>query len=359
MTNAISLCPFDTKLQYLYSKRRLLKCGFTLVELLVVIAIIGVLVAMLLPAVQAARESARRTTCMNNFRQAAVACHMYHDAHKKLPVGAMYSVYMSDPGIPPDTKPHMQGISWSAYVLPFMEQASVFALIDDETSAFSAGSWLAGGQLVPSYICPSNQNQSGNWTDQSSNRSQDGAADHDFRITNITGVMGYYPFGPDDRYPPTLDHGSFMSFQQKSQGNGMFYNLSDISFKKVTDGTSKTLMLGETTGHRGKDAAGIGVSIEFNWITRNVQSVDEGINGPFTLPGGRNPDLIMGVSGQNRHEELTDQFGFSSYHPGGAHFAMGDASVQFLNENIDQAVFEEMGSRNDDGRVYVPPKTVR
>jgi hypothetical protein len=171
--------------------------------------------------------------------------------------------------------------------------------------------------------------------------------------------MGYYPFGNEDPYPPTIDHGSFFSFQQKAIGNGLFFNFSKIGFKKVLDGTSKTLMLGETTGHRGKDLGGNDVAIEFNWITRNVQSVDEGINGPFTIPGGRNPGLLMGASGQNRHEELTDQFGFSSFHPGGAHFALGDASVQFLNEDIDQTVLDEMASRNDEGKAYVAPTTVR
>ena len=336
-----------------------LASGFTLVELLVVIAIIGILVAMLLPAIQAAREAARRAACLNNFRQAAVACHMYHDSHKTLPVGATYTVYMTDPGIPSGLRSGSQGLSWSAYVLPYMEEAGVFGLIDDETNVFTGGTWKAGGMLIAPYVCPSNQNGSNNWTDQTSTKSQDGAPDHDFRITNITGVMGYYPFGKDDPYPATLDHGSFFSYQQKALGNGLFYNLSKISFKKVLDGTSKTLMLGETTGYRGKDLGGNEVAIEFNWITRNVQSVDEGINGPFTIPGGRSPSLLMGVSGQNRHEELTDQFGFSSYHPGGAHFAMGDASVTFLSEDIDQAVLEEMASRNDEGQAYKPPTVVR
>ena len=333
--------------------------GFTLVELLVVIAIIGVLVALLLPAVQAAREAARRSACTNNFRQAAIACHGYHDARGKLPVGALYTAFMNDPGIPAGTPSGMQGCSWSAYVLPFMEQATVFDLIDDEKSFTAVGTWKAGGVRIASYVCPSNINESNDWTDQATGKDHDGVPDHDLRITNIAGVMGYYPFGPDDPYPAALDHGSFSSFQQKSLGNGVFYNLSEINFSDVTDGTSNTLMLGETTGHRGKDLEGLVVAIEFNWMSRNIQSVDEGINGPFTIPGGRNPGLLMGSSGQNRHEELTDQFGFSSYHPGGAHFAMGDASVQFFDENIDQAVLEIAAGRNDEGQAYQPPRVVR
>jgi prepilin-type processing-associated H-X9-DG protein len=171
--------------------------------------------------------------------------------------------------------------------------------------------------------------------------------------------MGYYPFGPDDPYPLTLNHGSFFSFQQKALGNGIFYNLSRISFNNILDGSSNTLMLGETTGHMGRDAAGSLVFIEFTWLIRTCQSVDEGINGPFTIPGGRSPSLLMGVSGQNRHQELTDQFGFSSFHPGGAHFARADGSVHFLNEDIDQDVLEEMASRNDEGVPYRAPSVVR
>jgi prepilin-type N-terminal cleavage/methylation domain-containing protein len=325
------------------------RIAFTLVELLVVIAIIGILVALLLPAVQSAREAARRSSCTNNFRQVGIACHMYHDARKSLPVGTMCTSFPNDPGIPAGTK-SVQGLSWSGYVLPYLEESTIYAMIDDPNTVFSGGTWKAGANLVITYICPSNHNESNNWTDQASGSSQDGTPEHDFRTTSITGVMGYYPFGPKDPYPLRLDHPSFNSYQQKSLGNGMFLNFNKQSFKKVSDGLSKTLMLGETTGWKGKDLDGQEVAIEFNWVTRNIQTVDEGINGPSTIPGGRSPSRLMGTSGPNRHEELADQFGFSSYHPGGAHFCSGDGSVTFLQEEIDQLVLEGMAGR-DDGRI--------
>jgi hypothetical protein len=142
-------------------------------------------------------------------------------------------------------------------------------------------------------------------------------------------------------------------------GNGIYFNLSHVGIRQIIDGTSNTLLLGETTGHEGRDANGNLVAIEFTWLTRTCQSVDEGINGPFSIPGGRSPSLLMGVSGQNRHEELTDQFGFSSFHPGGAHFAKADASVHFLNDDIDQRLLEMMASRNDGLQPYQPPTVVR
>lgn len=332
--------------------------GFTLVELLVVIAIIGVLVALLLPAVQSAREAARRSTCINNFKQTALALQNYHASKGKFPVGAMYTVWMDDPGIPSGTQSGMQGISWTAYILPYMEQEQIFNQIDDPTLFVALGTWEAGGNLVSSYLCPSNPDQDG-WTDHVTGRGRGGVPEQDLRVTNIAGVMGYYPFGPEDDYPRSLDRGSFRSFQQKAQGNGIFYNLSENSFRTITDGSSNTKMLGETTGHRGLDAAGNEVHIEFTWVTRTVQSVDEGINGPFTIPGGRDPSLLMGVSGQNRHEELTDQFGFSSFHPGGAHFARADGSVEFVSEDIDQEALEICASRNDEGQRYLPIPTTR
>jgi len=325
------------------------RTAFTLVELLVVIAIIGILVAMLLPAVQSAREAARRTSCVNNFKQASLALQMYHDARKTLPVGTLCTVFPNDPGIPSTAKTGLQGMSWSAHVLPYMEEGGIFNLIDNENAVFSGGTWKAGGMLVTTYICPTLPHDDNYWTDQTSNNSQDGSAGHDYRVTNITGNMGYYPFPPKDPYPARLSYPTFNSYQQKAVGNGMFMNYNKVRFKQVSDGLSKTLLVGETTGHRGRDLNGEEVAIDFNWMTRNIQTVDEGINGPFTIPGGRSPSRLMGVTGQNRHEELVNQFGFSSYHPGGAHFAMCDGSVTFLSQDINQAALEEMASRDGGG----------
>ena len=126
-----------------------LKRGFTLVELLVVIAIIGVLVAMLLPAVQVVRESARRTACFNNLRQQGIALQNHHSAHSEFPVGGTSFLVTSDPA---DTQ-----IAWSAFLLPFIEQNNVHELIDFAESFDSQQNAGAAAAIIPGYICPSSR----------------------------------------------------------------------------------------------------------------------------------------------------------------------------------------------------------
>jgi len=109
--------------------------------------------------------------------------------------------------------------------------------------------------------------------------------------------------------------------------------------------TTNTLLIGEITGASGNDGAGDPVEIGYSWVTRDVQGVDEGINGPGTVPGGRSSRDPLG-GGENRHGEMYREIGFSAFHPGGAHFAMADASVHFISDNIDQFVLEAMASRD-------------
>src|ERR1700678_2359797 len=115
--------------------------GFTLVELLVVIAIIGVIVALLLPAVQAAREAARRSQCTNNLQQICLGMHHYYDAHNKLPFGSSYN-------------PKVTG-TWCAFLLPFIEEQSTYNLFDFGHALFDSSNQAAVTTIVSTYICPS------------------------------------------------------------------------------------------------------------------------------------------------------------------------------------------------------------
>jgi len=123
------------------------KNGFTLVELLVVIAIIGVLIGLLLPAVQNVREAARRTSCLNNLRQIDIALQNHHSAHAAFPVGGTSS----------STSGGQTQIAWSAFLLPFIEQNNVWKKIDFKQAFDSPANQEAAMEVIPGYVCPSSQ----------------------------------------------------------------------------------------------------------------------------------------------------------------------------------------------------------
>jgi prepilin-type N-terminal cleavage/methylation domain-containing protein/prepilin-type processing-associated H-X9-DG protein len=125
--------------------------GFTLVELLVVIAIIGILVAILLPAVQAARESSRRTTCLNNLRQIGVGLHHYHDSHKTFPPGGIE---------PRPWNRNGRQLAWSAFLLPYLEQVQVYEKIDFGKAYDHEDNAIAAAAVLTVYLCPSTNRES-------------------------------------------------------------------------------------------------------------------------------------------------------------------------------------------------------
>ena len=141
--------------------------------------------------------------------------------------------------------------------------------------------------------------------------------------------------------------------QGRTDANGMMINRSKgLQVKHCVDGTSKTIMIGEVTGGIGKHPSQGDAYIGHNWMAWNIDDVSEGINGPGSVPGGR--DIVedpFDGDGGNRHIEYYAEAGFSSFHPGGAHFLNVDASARLLGEDTDQRVLEAMASRNG-GEVY-------
>jgi len=299
--------------------------GFTLVELLVVIAIIGILIALLLPAVQSAREAARRMQCANRLRQVAVALHNYHNALRSFPPGMMYwnaSYSMEGCGTMPTS--YYAGWGWGTFLLPFIEQQTVFDLIDFERYPRwfePGGNRQASETRIETYLCPSDP--------------QDGElvtccswdvpnTPEDVRQTNVCGVAD------DEQWVCDGTIG-----KQYGISRGMFGNLKGCRIREVTDGLSNTLMIGEVTGQ------GPETNLASYWINWAITDTAEGINGPFTRPGGA--------------ETWTrTNNGFSSYHPGGCHFAVGDASVHFLSENIDSKVLAALSTRAQGEVVEAP-----
>jgi prepilin-type N-terminal cleavage/methylation domain-containing protein/prepilin-type processing-associated H-X9-DG protein len=310
--------------------------GFTLVELLVVIAIIGVLVALLLPAVQAAREAARRSTCMNQFKQVGLALQNYHSARGAFPPGTEFhrSGNRSDCRFAPTSPSNHSGFGWGTFILPYLEQQTIYDGFDLKASIYTDNSWAALANLVPVYICPSGINDT-KWVDCCTGKDHFGDPNADWRLSNMAGIGDSV-----DAY--------CAAFQPTAIGRGILFNYSETDTGDITDGTSNTGIVGEIVGAKGSDASGQEVWVGHSWITRNLSDMSQGINGPGTLPGGRDDTIDpLDGDGGNRHDELHREVGHASFHPGGAHFAYADGSVQFVNEDASIDVLYAWATRAD------------
>lgn len=223
-------------------KLKKMKKGFTLVELLVVIAIIGILVALLLPAVQAAREAARRTMCTNNIKQIGLALHNYHSARNEFPTNVEFG---DGDGRPEGPRHH----TWISFLLPYMEESSAYGLIDFDQPAYGTNPQAIVGHLVTSLTCPTSQ-QFGN-VDES----------HGLAWTNYAASQGFdyacFPDRPCD--PRTMfpqdDHPVEDAILPQTDLKGIFTQGMTVGIRQITDGTSHTVMLAEVTtfGHTSLD----------------------------------------------------------------------------------------------------------
>jgi prepilin-type N-terminal cleavage/methylation domain-containing protein/prepilin-type processing-associated H-X9-DG protein len=274
--------------------------GFTLVELLVVIAIIGILMALLLPAVQAAREAARRAQCTNNEKQIALAMHNYHDTYKTFPIGHQW---VGPSGTSPDGS---RGWTWSAGLLPFIEQSSLQGQIDFSLPVMDPANVNIVLTEVPNSRCPSEAS---------------GPITHTQNGGSGSGLE-----------PPTATYvgncGSFrLSFQaayQQPRGrrNGIFGRDWLVKFRDVKDGTSNTILVGETILWS--------FSWDPTWIYRINGSGTRAANTLGAVRTGRRKINPAPVTSNTVRREA-----FSSYHPGGANFALVDGSVHYISETIE------------------------
>lgn len=301
--------------------------AFTLVELLVVIAIIGILVALLLPAVQAARESARRTECVNKLKQWSIAMHLHHDTHGKLPIGARGS--RSDISIPRQT--------WVMKLWPFIEQTALDAAMDPEGSLddppFNIRGTLdgLGGVDVPLYRCPSDPNGEPITT-----------GDRHRRRGNYVVNWGQVPFGGS--YVPIYGPG-VAPFRHRG---GKTTDPRATSFNQITDGTSNTMLMsevlmGQTTldqDWRGDILNDEGV-FRFQTInTPNTSAADLIADGYFLDTG----DPLMPVADATRYN--VQQAAARSRHPGGVNVSFCDGSVDFFNNDVALSAWQAMGTMN-------------
>ena len=311
------------------------RTAFTLVELLVVIAIIGTLVGLLLPAVQAAREAARRSQCLNNVKQMALALHNYHDARKVLPPAATGATTSGTGSSPKVTGGWFESwdppTDWSFHVriLPFAEYADVYAKFDmtvgyNDTPTNS----LLKLTRIPTSLCPSSNvifSQTG----------VPPVTDTFGYTTHYMGIMG--PTGTNPATGSTYVSGTYNTAQKIGRQGVLFPN-SKIAFSKVTDGTSKTLMLGERSWRSADN---------YRYWTRG------GFGGGSYCVSAMNLNNPINATRYDGSTNLQDTSFGSDHSGGGCVFATVDGATRFISDNIATTTLQSLASRDGDENAAV------
>ena len=305
--------------------------GFTLVELLVVIAIIGILIGMLLPAVQQVREAARRTQCANNIRQVSLALMNFESSHQHFPAGALTDVD-DDAGFDDD------GWGWAAQALPFLEQGNLADSLEprigitpgvfQETLASTGAIIVNGEQNIPAFRCPSS------------------ALDDVAPSTLSSPVFGTVNLNEEHAGYGTSDYkgnsgpdndGILMKQRDGVNDRGVV----ECTFGNISDGSSNTILICESSypGEEGDD-----------WpIWAGAPNRDEPI---FCKPGeeGRGINCWIG-GGPDQWWTAVDDDCAWSFHPGGAQFGFSDGSVHFISQDVGATTYFNLGSRLDGGTI--------
>lgn len=313
--------------------------GFTLVELLVVIAIIGILVGLLLPAVQQVREAARRTTCANSMRQMALAAANYESAHMHFPNGIRTRNFNPNDESSVSTALAEHGLNFTAIMLPFLEQEVQWDSLDRLIEIHGIIRWWEGGggtdhaqTIIPVFICPSCP-----LTEVNTVRSNNHAK------SNYVGVCGNV-LVTDLQNVRRLSQ-VFGDVDVDSEINtnrerialdfpGIFYVNSEVTFSQISDGASNTFMIGE------RDGVDLGDNIRgaSTWTGANRSQWMNQCLGPTS----RVIDFTINTTSDNSNGKW---YPFASQHPGGANFSRADGSTAFVTDTISGTVYEAFGTK--------------
>lgn len=266
--------------------------GFTLIELLVVISIISILIAMLLPALQSAREAARRTSCWNNMAQLGLALHDYEYHYETFPPG------VTNPDGPIRNEAEGIHVSWVVKILPYMEERAVFKQFDQAAGAYAAANSEARSASIPVLECPSVPNM--------------GEPDDGVQRISYAGCHH------DTESPIDKDN------------HGLLFLNSRVRYSDIFDGSSKTILLGEMLVSENS----LGWASGTRATLRNTGSFEQS-----GLPGSAAEEFV---------EDPLYVGGFGSFHAGDlANFVFADGSVRALSQSIEPKLFRQLGHRAD------------
>jgi len=289
--------------------------GFTLVELLVTIAIIGIIVSLLLPAVQAARSAARRTQCANNLKQIGIALVSYHDAQMTLPPG-----YLS--GVTPAGVETGPGWGWCAMLLPQLEQTGIWSSLNFSLPIEDPSNTIRQ-KTMPSLLCPANEIQYQAWPAE--------VRDASGNPSRLICKVGFAPYvgvmGPSDQNPV---------------GAGIFYRNSRTRLSEIVDGTAHTLAVGERAYLLG----------EATWVgaVTGAKMFPEQEKGEIALPRLKPSfGMVLGHTGLGSGPGATESEinQFFSLHGAGVNFLYADGHVVFLPTSLDGTTYQALSTRGE------------